>query len=158
MEHSTCNHYSDDVITIDGDVMWMGSGNRKTGYLLFNYANLEDPPKDVTAKKYTMSYKFSQVMLGFVVVDLICFNHIWVLFRHSIKSANSFSKLKLFQMWFCNGIVLLNYDYNLNSKVKLVPSWINVWDLYNLEQMETKPVVSLLHETINLWNKKYYTL
>nr|XP_027207792.1 tubulin polyglutamylase TTLL5-like isoform X2 [Penaeus vannamei] len=57
---SSTKHKHDDVITIDGDVMWMGSGSRKTGYLLFNYANLEDPPKDLTAKKYTMSYKFSQ--------------------------------------------------------------------------------------------------
>lgn len=52
--------------------MWMGSGSRKTGYLLFNYANLEDPPKDLTAKKYTMSYKFSQVILGVACIDLQC--------------------------------------------------------------------------------------
>ncbi|XP_066958214.1 tubulin polyglutamylase TTLL5-like isoform X1 [Macrobrachium rosenbergii] len=50
----------EDVMTIIGDVMWWGSGSRKTGYLLFNYANLEETPKDCTASKYTMTFKFSQ--------------------------------------------------------------------------------------------------
>ncbi|XP_068246086.1 tubulin polyglutamylase TTLL5-like isoform X2 [Palaemon carinicauda] len=51
---------NEDVMTIVGDVMWWGSGSRKTGYLLFNYANLEEKPKDCTASKYTMTFKFSQ--------------------------------------------------------------------------------------------------
>ncbi|XP_071541853.1 tubulin polyglutamylase TTLL5-like [Panulirus ornatus] len=57
---SSGKHRFEDMVTIDGDVMWMGSGSRKTGYLLFNYTSLDEPPKDPTASKYTMTFKFSQ--------------------------------------------------------------------------------------------------
>lgn len=52
---------SEEHITMEGDVMWVGSGSRKSGFLLFNCATLEDPPKDTMANKYTMTFKFSQV-------------------------------------------------------------------------------------------------
>lgn len=55
--------YSEEHITMEGDVMWVGSSSRRSGYLLFNCATLEDPPKETTAQKYTMTFKFSQVGL-----------------------------------------------------------------------------------------------
>lgn len=52
---------SEEHFTMEGDVMWVGSGTRRNGYLIFNCATLEDPTKDPTAQKYTMTFKFSQV-------------------------------------------------------------------------------------------------
>lgn len=49
---------------MEGDVMWVGSSSRRNGFLLFSCATLEDPPKDTTALKYTMTFKFSQVGLS----------------------------------------------------------------------------------------------
>lgn len=65
-EHSPCL-CSEEHITMEGDVMWVGSGSRRNGYLLFNCATLEDPPKDTMAHKYTMTFKFSQVSLRLVL-------------------------------------------------------------------------------------------
>ncbi|XP_045613657.1 tubulin polyglutamylase TTLL5 isoform X3 [Procambarus clarkii] len=57
---SSGKHRHEEMMTIDGDVMWLGSGSKKNGYLLFNYANLDDPPKESTARKYNLTFKFSQ--------------------------------------------------------------------------------------------------
>ncbi|XP_063878437.1 tubulin polyglutamylase TTLL5-like isoform X4 [Scylla paramamosain] len=56
---SNGKHKFEEHFTMDGDVMWVGS-SRRNGYLIFNCATLEDPPKDSTAHKYTMTFKFSQ--------------------------------------------------------------------------------------------------
>ncbi|KAK7074177.1 Tubulin polyglutamylase ttll5 [Halocaridina rubra] len=57
---SSGKHKHEDVVTVIGDVMWWGTGSKRTGYLLFNYTNLNDTPKDPTPSRYTMTFKFSQ--------------------------------------------------------------------------------------------------
>lgn len=62
------------MVTIDGDVMWVGSGSRRNGHLLFSYASLDSPAKNPTAKKYSMTFKFSQVTcLSFSLISKV--NH-----------------------------------------------------------------------------------
>ena len=52
---------------IEDDVMWLysQSGIKKAGYLLFKCTFIEEPLRNPLAKKYAMSYKFSQVGLRF---------------------------------------------------------------------------------------------
>ncbi|XP_042216637.1 tubulin polyglutamylase TTLL5-like isoform X2 [Homarus americanus] len=59
-KYSSGKHRHEDVITLDGDVMWVGSSNKRNGYLLFNCGNLDDHPENPAANKYNMTFKFSQ--------------------------------------------------------------------------------------------------
>ncbi|MPC12275.1 Tubulin polyglutamylase TTLL5 [Portunus trituberculatus] len=56
---SNGKHKFEEHFTMDGDVMWVGS-SRRNGYLIFNCGTLEEPPKNSTAQRYTMTFKFSQ--------------------------------------------------------------------------------------------------